>query len=267
MAYELKTTSDYLREREVFLIQIDMSEYLLDYYHQRRDLAPSTSRAHDTRLKDLIACFAIHLTARTALETHGWTLHIVSEEPYSLFVTGSTGEIDPAGIARGFLVGHILTDHIRHSDTNALHAQCTYRGNTFRSYVPSESAGIVDMVEAFYRQSEQRPIRILLSETSDTAIGLAALPGYDPAWFESVDLRTLAAAEGGADRTRMRSCAFTFTCECSAEKLAPFFRALGEGGINELYGEDEELVITCPRCGRRMTLSRAALMAEEGEPG
>ena len=259
MAYELKTTSDYLREQEVFLIRIEMSDYLLDYYHQRRELAATTSREHDEKLKDLIASFAVHLTARTALETHAWTLHIVDENPYSLFVTGSTGELGEDGVAKGFLVGHILTDHIRHSDTNAIHAQCINRGKTFRSYVPCESSNIVSMVESFYNQSEQRPIRIKISETSDTAIAIAALPGFESEWFYSVDIDELAASAESLDKTRMRTCHFTFTCDCSPEKLTPFFRMLGEKGLADLYGEDDVLAISCPRCGRRFTVSRESL--------
>jgi hypothetical protein len=259
MAYELKATSDYLREQEVFLIHIEMSEYLLDYYHQRRELAAITNRLHDEKLKDLIACFAIHLTARTALETHAWTLHIVDEQPYSLFVTGSTGELGEDGVAKGFLVGHILTEHIRHSDTNAIHAQCIHRGKTFRSYVPCESSKISSMVETFYHQSEQRPIRIKISETSDTAVAIAALPGFDPDWFFSVDIDQLVAESPTLDKTRMRHCHFTFTCDCSPEKLVPFFNTLGAAGLAELYGDDEELVISCPRCGRKFRVHRDSL--------
>jgi len=94
-----------------------------------------------------------------------------------------------------------------------------------------------------------------------------ALPGFDEEWFATVDLQSLVAGAAGLDQTRMRTCAFTFTCDCSAEKLAPFFRALGSSEINELFGEDPELIITCPRCGRRMSLSRSTLMAEGVEPG
>lgn len=260
MAYELKATSDYLRDHEVFLIQVEMSEYLLDYYHQRRELAAETAPEHDAKLKDLIACFSIHLTARTALETHAWTLHIVNETPYSLFVTGSTGEIKENNLATGFLVGHILTDHIRHSDTNAIHAQCLSRGKTFRSYVPCESSNIVSMVESFYRQSEQRPIRIKLSDSSDTAIGLAALPGFDPEWFERVDLDALTAESAGLDKTRMRTCHFTFTCDCSPDKLVPFFKTLNAEALADLYGADSDITISCPRCGRRFQISRASII-------
>lgn len=259
MAYELIATSDYIRSREVFLIHVDTSQYLIDYYHQRRDLASTTKAEHDEKLKELIASFAIHLAARTALESHAWTLHIVSDEPYSLFVTGNTGEIDDAGVATGFLVGHILTEHIRHSDTHAMHAQFTSRGKTFKSYVRCDTSDIVSMVETFYRQSEQRPLRIKLSDNSDTAIGLAALPGYDHDWFDKVDLEELMRGSAELDKTRMRTCKFSFSCDCSPEKLIPFFRNLGDDTIRELYQDDPEIVISCPRCGRRFAIKREAL--------
>jgi hypothetical protein len=260
MPYDLIATSDYIRSREIFLIRADMGEYLIDYYIHRKDHAPVTKAEHDAKLKDLIACFAIHLAARTTLETHAWTLHIVSEEPYSLFVTGSTGEIDDKGIARGFLVGHILTEHIRHSDTNGLHAQFTSKGKTFKSYVSCDSSDIPAMVEAFYQQSEQRPIRIKVSSTSDTAVGLAALPGYDPEWFRAADIDELVASSGQLDKTEMRNCAFTFTCDCSPEKLLPFFRTLAPETLHELYGDDESLQITCPRCGKQFTIDRDQIL-------
>jgi hypothetical protein len=115
------------------------------------------------------------------------------------------------------------------------------------------------MVESFYNQSEQRPIRIKISETSDTAIAIAALPGFESDWFYRVDLDALVAESDTLDKTRMRTCGFTFTCDCSPEKLAPFFNTLTAAGLAELYGDDEELIISCPRCGRKFTVHRESV--------
>ena len=256
MAYELITSSDYLRSQETLLVHIDMSGYLIEYYLHRKDHSPDTKAEHDSNLKDLIACFAIHLTARGPHETHAWTVHLVAGEPYSLFVTGSSGDVEEGRPSQGFLVGHVLTDYIRHSDVNGLHAQFTQRGRTFKSYTSSESAGIGHIVEKFYEQSEQRPMRIHLSDNSDTAIGLMALPGCDPEWFAAVNIEELA-ARTDLDRTPMRQCAFSFSCDCSSEKLLPFFRGLPAETVQELYHEDEALKVTCPRCGRKFTVPRS----------
>lgn len=235
-----------------------MGEYLIDYYLHRKEYAPHTLPEHDTKLKELIACFAIHLTSRSAIETHAWTVHILAEQPYSLFVTGSTGDQDTRGIFHGYIVGHVLTDNIRHADVNAIHAQVTSRGNTHRSLVQCDSSDIPRMVEQYYDQSEQHPMRILLSTTSDTAIGLIGLPESDEDWIRSADLSVVNSALD-IEKSPLSACAFDFTCDCSPEKLIPFFRSLSEESLQDLYGEDEILQVSCPRCGKQFPVRRAEL--------
>jgi redox-regulated HSP33 family molecular chaperone len=262
MASGLIATSEYIPKKEGLLVRVDMSDYLIDYYLHRKEVAPDTDPAHDAKLKDLIACFAIHLSARTGRETHAWTVHIVADSPYSLFVTGNTGEIDETGVARGFIVGHILTDHIRHTDVSSIHAQFTGRGQTFTSIVRCDTSDIRLMVEQFYEQSEQHPIRIVLSDTSDTAIGLVALPEYDDEWIRSIDVGKLV-ENTEVERSPLRSVEFSFACDCSPQKLIPFFQTLSKEALADLYGADEELQITCPRCGKQFEIHRRDLMPEQ----
>jgi molecular chaperone Hsp33 len=262
MPVGLVATSEYIPKREGLLVRIDMSDYLIDYYLHRKDVAPDTKAEHDEKLKELIACFAIHLAARTARETHAWTVHIAAAEPYSLFVTGNTGEIDEEGVAKGYIVGHILTDHIRRTEVNSIHAQFTNRGQTFTSLVQCDNSDIRKMVEQFYTQSEQHPLRIQLSTTSDTAVGLVALPEYDEEWIQSVDLN-YAAESSDVPRNPMRTCEFAFVCDCSPEKLMPFFRSLSQASLDELYGEDQELQISCPRCGKQFEIRRSEFAPEQ----
>ncbi len=257
----LVAIAEYIPKREALLVRVDMSDYLIDYYLHRKDHAPETLPEHDEKLKELIACFAIHLSARTAQETHAWTVHLVADKPYSLFVTGNTGVMDDSGIARGFLVGHILTDNIRHTDVNSIHAQFTHHGKTFNSMVRCDSADIAKMVQQFYEQSEQYPLRLILSQTSDTALGLVALPEYDAEWIASVDLEQLAASSND-ERSPMRTCHFAFSCDCSPEKLIPFFQTMSKESLQELYGDDDELQITCPRCGKQFAIHRNQLSVE-----
>jgi hypothetical protein len=261
MSPGLITIADYLPKREALLIQVDASDYLIDYYLHRKDFAPDTLPEHDEKLKELITCFAIHLSGRTGRETHAWTVHIVAEQPYSLFVTGNTGEIDDTGVARGFLVGNVLTENIRHTDVNSIHAQFTHRGKTFTSMVSCNTSDIPKMVEEFYRQSEQHPMQIVLSQTSDTAIGLVALPEYDEEWIASANVEELPSATE-VEKSRMRTCHFSFVCDCSPEKLLPFFRGLTDEALNELYGEDEELHVTCPRCAKQFAVARQEVLKE-----
>jgi molecular chaperone Hsp33 len=252
----LVTTSEYIPKREALLVKIDMSDYLIDYYLHRKDHAPNTLHEHDEKLKTLLACFAIHLSARTARETHAWTAHIAEPNPYSLFVTGNTGEIDDSGVAKGFIVGHVLTENIRLAETHSLHAQVSNRGKTYNSMVQCDSSEIASMVTQFYEQSEGYPIRLILSKTSDTALGLVALPEYDTEWCATVDIEELATSTT-VERSFMRTCQFSFQCDCSPDKLLPFFRSMDIDSLEELYGEDTELHISCPRCGKQFSVNRS----------
>jgi len=259
MSNSLISNSDYLPEHESLLVQIDMSGYLIDYYIHRKNIASETTFEQDEKLKELIVCFSIHLAARPPGEEHAWTIHLVAAQPYSLFVTGSTGPLDSNGKGRGAIVGNVLTENIRHTDVNSLHAQFTgSNGKVFKSYISSESSEISKMAEAFYKQSEQNPLRVCYSKTSDISLGLVALPGWNRTWFYSVDINKLAETPPIPTR-RLRSCEYDFRCDCSPEKLIPFFNSLSEQAIDELYGEDPELLITCPRCGLHFSVSKAVL--------
>lgn len=256
MSSGLVAASEYIPKREALVVKVDASDYLIDYYLHRRTYAPDTNPVHDEKLKELITCFAIHLSARTGQETHAWTVHLVGDSPYSLFVTGNTGLIDDTGVAQGFIVGHILTENIRHTDVNSIHAQFTSRGNTFKSMVRCDSDNIPQMVEQFYSQSEQYPLRIKLSDNSDTAIGLVALPECDEEWIRSVPIEE-AADSPDIERSPMRTVHFKFACDCSPDKLLPFFRSMTSEALEELYGNDSELQISCPRCGKQFAIKRS----------
>jgi molecular chaperone Hsp33 len=244
----LVTHSDYFPGREVLFLQLDMSNYLIDYYIHVGTHVGNLDPAHDEKLKQLIACFALHLTIHPPDESHAWTLHLHAEKPYSLFVTGSA--------SGGFIVGHVLSDDIRHTDVNTFHAQVKrIHGESSRSSVQCEYSDVAKIVQHYYAQSEQLPIRIELSKDSDTALALAAMPAYQEKWFNRISLSKLA-TEDTSPRKHIKSCQFAFNCDCSPDKLLPFLRAIGEDGITELYGEDVELVVTCPRCGRAFVVAR-----------
>lgn len=242
----LKTTSIYVPGREVLCISVDLSDYLIDYYIHAGKLNESVDPEHDQKLKELIACFAAHLTLQPASTSHAWTLHLHAEKPFSLFVTGS--------VDTQYIVGHVLARDIRHTDVNTLHAQVIRNGESGVSAIQSESSEISQIVEHFYQMSEQLPVRIRIAPDSDTTQMLAAMPGHDRQWSEEVSFEeAFAEAESGK---LMRRCGFEFNCDCSPEKLVPFFRTIEASEIEALFGDDDSLIVTCPRCGRHFPITR-----------
>ena len=84
------------------------------------------------------------------------------------------------------------------------------------------------------------------------------MPDHDPEWFAGADLIQLKSNPESAWKL-MRKCEFVFSCDCSPEKLVPYFRTIHPAEIEELFGEDDSLTITCPRCGRDFELNRGHL--------
>lgn len=252
----LRTRSTYLPGKEVLHIEIDMSDYLIDYYLHRKAVAPDTDAAHSGVLRDLLACMAIHLTARPSEETHAWTANLVASPPYSIFVTGALTQLEDARKAEGYLVGNIVTENIAHTDINSFHAQrSAMSSGVSRSYIQSDDSEPAKIVQEFYDKSEQRPLRIFLPLDSDKAYAFAALPDFDEEWFKTTSLDGFAPDNSAV---LLRSCEFVFNCGCSPEKLLPFFKTLSQAELDELYGKDQALFISCPRCGVVFEMSKEA---------
>jgi molecular chaperone Hsp33 len=205
----------------------------------------------DQKLKELIACLAIHLTIRPPDESVAWTLHMRGHNPFSLFATGC--------VEQKFIVGHVIVDYILHTDVNKFHSQVSKKeGELIKSAAQCESSQIDRMVEHFYRQSEQLPIRIKFGKDSDRALGLAAMPEYDQEWFEEVRFEILESFEEFEPKA-MKSCEFAFQCDCSPEKLLPFIRSIEQEELKDLYQDTDTLLINCPRCGRNFEIKRSDL--------
>ncbi|MBP9837623.1 MAG: Hsp33 family molecular chaperone HslO [Proteobacteria bacterium] len=243
----LITKSYYYPEREVLFLTVEMSNFLIDYYLHMKEFAPEMTASQDEKLKELIACFAVHLTLNPANENHAWTLHLISEKPYSLFVTGDT--------EKGTIVGHALSSDIRHTDVNMFHSQVIRKGDSYRSSIRAESDQPAKIVENYYRNSQQLPARFYVPKTSDTASTIVAMPGCDVEWFNAFNLET-EFDKIVPNLKQMRNCSFKFYCGCSIDKLMPFFKSLAADELSDIYKDDEHLIITCPRCGKIFKLLR-----------
>ena len=252
MSQALISKSVYLPQKKVLLIECDLSAYLVDYFLHLKANISNPNPIREDKLRDLIACLALHLSIRPPEETVAFTLHMHSEEPFSLFATGCA--------RTNFIVGHVLQDNIRHTDINMFHSQ-TIKGNgqSNTSAVRCESDDIKEMFEAYYSKSEQLPARAFFIENSDKAVAIAAMPEYDHEWFAKIPNKFPAEEIAQLEQKPMRSYEFFFKCDCSPDKLLPYFKSLNQDEVAELYGEDSALIIGCPRCGRKFELERKLL--------
>jgi len=54
----------------------------------------------------------------------------------------------------------------------------------------------------------------------------------------------------------MKQCEFGNYCNCSPEKLIPFLRKIPAVELEELYGDEQRIVVNCPRCGKNFEVDR-----------
>ena len=245
----------YLPEKNVLVVESDISNFLIDYYIHLKNSNQKPSVEKDDKLKELFSCLACHLCIRPPEETVAFTLHMHAEQPYSLFASGSAKQ--------EFIVGHVIEENIRHTDINMFHVQTIKAGNSYTSAVRCETEEIKEMFESYYKQSEQLPAKIFFIKNSDKAIAIAAMPDYDQEWFDSIGSQYPSEEIEKLNQSPMRTYVFNYKCDCSPEKLLPYFKTLNEEKIDELYGEDSELIIGCPRCGRKFAMGREILSSTE----
>ena len=252
MLQALISKSDYLPEKKVLLVECDLSSYLIDYFLHIKANIEDPHPERNEKLRDLFACLALHLSIRPPEETVAFTLHMHGQEPFSLFATGNANT--------KFLVGHVLEENIRHTDINMFHSQTIKsKGQSYSSAVRCETDNIKEMFEAYYNQSEQLPARAFFIQNSDKAIAIAAMPDYDQEWFAKIPEEFPAEEISKLEKKPMRAYEFFFNCDCSPDKLLPYFKSLDKKSLDELYGKDSALIIGCPRCGRKFDIERTLL--------
>ncbi|MCB0344716.1 MAG: Hsp33 family molecular chaperone HslO [Bdellovibrionales bacterium] len=247
---ELRVISRYIRKYDCLLVDCDMSDYLIDYYLNAKEMGIKIEAEHDEQLKRYLACLAMHLTTRPAGETIAWTVHLPSEEPYTIFLTGSSSE--------SYLIGRVIYENVAATNSYILHSQVVREvGDASKSLVQGLDASTKSMVENFYRQSEQVAVKVAFIENSDKAAMLVATPGHDEEWFEQADPAKVIGEITNFDHRVMRTAGFRFACNCSAEKLLPFFQSIDRETLADLYQDDQVLTIDCPRCGRSFEIEKA----------
>ena len=143
-------------------------------------------------------------------------------------------------------------------------------GRIFQGIVPLVSNEIDGCLEAYFRQSEQLPTRLVLRTTEERVAGLIlqALPQNDPSdeTFETAvamagtvsaeELSELPAKrllprlfEGFAIRL-FKARPVSHDCRCSPTHLAGVVRMLGAEELDDLLAERGEVELTCEFCNR-----------------
>jgi molecular chaperone Hsp33 len=151
------------------------------------------------------------------------------------------------------------------------------RASSYQGVVPITGNSLAESLEAYFRQSEQLPTRVLLAASSGVVAGMLVqrIPGaggtqeqLDEAALESAWQKADAAMSGlsrgqlleddveqrlvdmfGADEVRVFSGHdVKFECRCSRERVANVLRSLGADEVRSVIEEQGACTVTCEFC-------------------
>jgi len=238
--------------RNALLCAADFGPIFMDCYLHLGQNSVVLAGGADEKLKLLVAALTLHAAAQPRAMTCAWTLHL---EPDRLNVFAV------AENPTGNVTGQVFADHVREMAGSILHSEAASAdGPARRSSVDLPSAGILAAAEIFYGQSEQRVARYF-DMGGDRFALLAAQPDCDEAWVKTAhvdEVRRLAEDRSTAPlETRL----YRFCCGCTPVRIAKAIWPALRGDLEGVYGDDEHIRVTCPRCGTRHEIAREVFAA------
>lgn len=237
----------FVRGRNALLARADFSPLYIDYYLHRADHDLVYENEHDGMLKESLAALTLHLASRPQEESFGWTFNF-HEPRLNLFVTGSSRP--------GRVAGRLFTEDVREFGKNLLISQMTRPQHPpVQSLIEFTGDGIFPAVEQYYAQSEQRPARFFNYEEEDIVM-ISAQPDCDEDWLAALTGDGIRELDRKEQLSLLEQRTYVWECGCSVDRLYPVLGKLAGGDIDEVFGGEEIITLTCPRCGARYRAAR-----------
>jgi molecular chaperone Hsp33 len=241
-----KVESIFVRHRNCLMVRAEFTPIFTDYYLHLMDIGERHPENLDTTLKDLVAVLTLHLTARPWAETIAWTANLRAPR-VNFFATGSS--------VHEYITGRLFTEDVREPDRNFLYSQTTTVGKEPRtSTIEVDTSDPLEWLQHFYDQSEQRPGRAFRLP-NDTYVLVAAQPDFDEEWFEGLNVEQVAKIINDEQTKVLETRKFKFSCGCSLERILPTLSAWKDKP-EELFGDDANLALQCPRCAKKYLVTR-----------
>ena len=242
----------FVRYRQSLLATVSMQNLFADYEQHKKKNQIVLSPEEDALFRRCMAAFILHCASQPRYQHISWTLNL--QDPLiNVFLVGDTGH--------GMVAGRIFTDHVKVSSENSFYQEVVRVNKPLqRSHVNFSSNNILHAIEHYYQMSEQRPARFFQASDSEFAI-LAAHPDYDEGWFTHVDATELAGLFNQETISLIETRQFHWDCGCSQQRVLKVLSVSSTHDISNLYGQDEILVVKCPRCSARYIITRESMEA------
>ncbi len=237
----------FVRHRNALLVRAAFEPLYIDHYLHLMQHGIHIAPGLDLLLKDALAAMTLHLASRPWREVSAWTLHF-QDPMFNLFATGDS--------RIGNVIGRVFTENVRDSGASLFLAQTNEDPKPpRRSIVEFEGTRIFPIVEEFYRQSEQRPVRFFDLGNESYAM-MSAQPDCELPWLETLDEDAVRVLDATEDLSLLETRAYHYDCGCSMDRVMPALTPLGPADLEEIFQEAPELKVTCPRCAAIFQVTR-----------
>ena len=240
----------FVRERNAMLARVDAGELFVDYYLHLHDQGLRHDSVADRMLKETLVALLLHAASRPWNESVAWTINF--QHPLLNVFAASDNR-------RATIIGNVFTKNVKENQTNLFYSDLARDTEPpRRSVVTFDGSETFAAVEGYYAQSEQRPARFFQVNDEDFVF-ITAQPDCDLEWLATLDLAAVKDLDSHETLSLLETRHYKWLCGCSEERLLPMLATAMKVDREGLFGDDETIRVTCPRCGAGYTVARETL--------
>ncbi len=247
MAGEIQVNRWLLPARDLLVARGDFGPLFEAYVEHSRRWVGDPDGLVATMMRQGLAAAGLYLTFRALDENTAWTINF-AEPPLNIFITSDA--------KTGKVVGRYFDQHVKTVDYNRIFVQSVRNvGRPQQSSVRVKGFDVLSIFEQYYALSEQSAARFFeLGE--HRFMMLSALPDADDAWLESLTTTEAASLLQAEECREIEGRKVSFGCSCDQQIVFKTVSSIFADKEAELFGEDDEVEVSCPRCGIAYTMSR-----------
>jgi molecular chaperone Hsp33 len=235
------------RDRNTVAARGDFSGLFAAYLDHAERWQSEPDGLSQVMMRQALGAAALQLSCRPNDELVAWTLNIV-KPPLNIFVTGDSGERS--------VVGRVFTENVETTDASRFFVESRRpRREPSRSTILVEGLDVLQILEQYYRQSEQTFARFFELDDAEFAM-VQTMPDVDQDWLADLD-RTQLIAYVNSDLAPVDEQVFRLHCGCTPDRMLEVIGGIFKGREDELFLGEDGVQTNCPRCGRHWWVTRA----------
>lgn len=248
----------FVRGRNALVARAEFSELYASLYLHQMDCGIKLDPDHDQLARDSLAAITLHCASRPIKEMVAWTVNFQSPLA-NVFASGDN--------RLGTVVGNVFTENVKQTGQSLFYADTVAENQPpRRSVIEFNGSDFLKAAENFYRQSEQRPVRIFRYDEEDLVL-IAAQPDCDIEWLDGLTDEAVRTLDKDVELSLLEQRRYRFECGCNHDRMLAMLAPIMRKSPDDLFGDEETIRIHCPRCGARHTITRESLEAYIGSRG